>query len=138
LLRVLLLRIGAVPADTEQHALCASRSLNAGATCEAQADAEKAHLKPLDWCSEAYKLDKRLIGAPRSMKMGTIFSPWRYDAAAGETIQPDWQRRTTILRYASWAAAFPISLVVRLPFDSGPFDRSRDRRDGPNPDLLAI
>jgi hypothetical protein len=72
------------------------------------------------------------------MKMGTTASPWRYDAAACETIRPDWQRRTTILRYASWAAAFPISLVVRLPFDSGPFDQSRDRRDGPNPDLLAI
>jgi hypothetical protein len=23
-----------------------------------------------------------IIGAPRSMKMGTILSPWRYDAAA--------------------------------------------------------
>jgi len=43
---------------------------------------------------------------------------WRYDAAAGETIRPDNQRRTTILRYASWAAVFPISLVVRLHFDS--------------------
>jgi hypothetical protein len=52
-------------------------------------------------------------------------------AAAAETIRPDNQRRTTILRYASWAAVFPISLVVRLPFDSGPFNQSRDRRDGP-------
>jgi len=69
-------------------------------------------------------------GAPRPMKMGTTASPWRYDAAAAETIRPDNQRRTTILRYASWAAVFPISLVVRLPFDSGPFDQSRDRRDG--------
>ena len=65
------------------------------------------------------------------MKMGTTASPWRYDAAAAETIRPDNQRRTTILRYASWAAVFPISLVVRLPFDCGPFDQSRDRRDGP-------
>jgi len=68
------------------------------------------------------------------MKMGTIASPWRYDAVAAETIRPDNQRRTTILRYASWAAVFPISLVVRLPFDSGPFDQSRDRRDGPQAD----
>jgi hypothetical protein len=37
------------------------------------------------------------------MKMGTIASPWRYDATAAETIRPDNQRRTTILRYASWA-----------------------------------
>ncbi len=69
------------------------------------------------------------------MKMGTIVSPWRYDAAAAETIRPDNQRRTTILRYASWAAVFPISLVVRLPFDSGPFDQSRDRRHGPISDI---
>jgi hypothetical protein len=65
------------------------------------------------------------------MKMGTIASPWRYDAAAAKTILPDNQRWTTILRYALWAAVFPISLVVRLPFDSGPFDQPRDRRDGP-------
>jgi hypothetical protein len=52
------------------------------------------------------------------MKLGTTASPWRYDEAAAETIRPDNQRRTTILRYASWAAVFPISLVVRLPFDS--------------------
>jgi|SRR5579864_6010669 len=71
------------------------------------------------------------------MKMGTIASPWRYDAAAAKTILLDNQRRTTILRYALWAAAFPISLVVRLPFDSGPFDQSRDRRDGPLSDILA-
>jgi hypothetical protein len=71
------------------------------------------------------------------MKMGTIASPWRYEAAAGETIRPDNQRRTAILRYASWAAVFPISLVLRLPFDSGPFDQSWDRRDGPIPALAA-
>jgi len=70
-------------------------------------------------------------GAPRPMKMGTTASPWRYDDPAAETIRPDNQRWTTILRYAPWAAVFPISPVVRLPFDSGPFDQSRDRRDGP-------
>jgi hypothetical protein len=64
------------------------------------------------------------------MKMGTIASPWRYDAAAAKTILPDNPRQTTILRYASWAAVFPISLVGRLPFDGGHFDQSRDRRDG--------
>ena len=49
------------------------------------------------------------------MKMGTIASLWRYDAAAAKTILPDNQRWTTILRYALWAAVFLISLVVRLP-----------------------
>jgi hypothetical protein len=34
------------------------------------------------------------------MKMGTIASPWRDDAAAAKTILPYKQRRTTILRYA--------------------------------------
>jgi hypothetical protein len=74
------------------------------------------------------------IGAPRPMKMGTTASPWRYDAAAAETIWPDNQRRTSILRYASRAAVFPISPMVRLPFDSGPFDQSRDGHDGPEPE----
>jgi hypothetical protein len=78
---------------------------------------------------------KSYRGAPRPMKMGTTASPWRYDAAADETIRPDNQRRTAILRYALWATVFPISLVVRLPFDSGPFDQSRDRRDGPTAEV---
>jgi hypothetical protein len=68
------------------------------------------------------------------MKMGTTASPWRYDAVATDAIRPKKQRRTAILRYASWSAVFSISLVVRLPFDSGPFDQSRDRRDGPEAD----
>src|SRR5207302_5770473 len=51
-------------------------------------------------------------------------------------IRPDNQRRTTILRYASWATVLPISLVVRLPFDSGPFDQSWDRRDGPRAEIV--
>jgi hypothetical protein len=49
------------------------------------------------------------------MKMGTIVSPRRYDVAAGETIRPNSQRRTSILRYASWVAVFPIPLAVWLP-----------------------
>ena len=64
-------------------------------------------------------------GAPRPMKMGTTASPWRYDAAAAQAIPPDNLRRTAILRYASWAAVFLISRVVRLPFDSGPLNQSR-------------
>jgi hypothetical protein len=46
------------------------------------------------------------------MKMGNIASPWRYDVAAAQAIQPDNQQRTAILRYTSWAAVFPISRVV--------------------------
>jgi hypothetical protein len=38
------------------------------------------------------------------MKMGTIASPWRYDAAAAQAIGPDNLRWTAILRYAPWAA----------------------------------
>jgi hypothetical protein len=62
------------------------------------------------------------------MKMVTIVSPWRYDAATAQAIRPDNQRRTAILRYASWAAVFPISRVARSPFDCGHFDQSRERR----------
>ncbi len=64
------------------------------------------------------------------MKMGTIASPWRYDAVALHAIQPDNLRRTAILRYASRAAVFPISRVIRLPVDGGPFDQSREWRMG--------
>jgi len=42
-------------------------------------------------------------GASRPMKMGTIASPWRYDAAAADAIRLDNLRRTAVLRYASWA-----------------------------------
>jgi hypothetical protein len=41
--------------------------------------------------------------------MGTIASPWHYDAVACHAIRPDNQRRTAILRYASWALFLPIS-----------------------------
>jgi len=47
------------------------------------------------------------IGAPRSMKMGTIVSPWRYDAAPDHAPRSANLRRPTIARSAS--AAFPIS-----------------------------
>ena len=65
------------------------------------------------------------------MKMGTIASPWHYDGVAAHAIRPDNQRRTPILCYASWAAVFPISRVVRLPFGCDHFDQTRERRDGP-------
>jgi hypothetical protein len=42
------------------------------------------------------------------MKVGTIVSPWRYDAAARHAPQSVNLRRPAILHYASWAAVFPI------------------------------
>jgi hypothetical protein len=74
-------------------------------------------------------------GAPRSMKMGTTCSRWRYDAAARCALQSANLRRPAILRYASRALFLPISPVALLPFDSGLLDQSRDRRNGPNSDL---
>jgi hypothetical protein len=47
-------------------------------------------------------------GAPRSMKLGTTRSPWRYDAVARHTLQSVKLRRPAILHYASWAAVFPL------------------------------
>jgi hypothetical protein len=86
-------------------------------------------------CPKVHMLARPLLlqnGAPRPMKMGTIVSPWRYDVATAEAIRPDNLRRTAILRYASWAAVFRMSRVVRLPFDgSSHFDQSRVRPDGP-------
>jgi len=61
------------------------------------------------------------------MKMGTIASP--YDAAADQALRSANLRRPTIVRYASWAVVFLIRRVVRLPFDSGHANQSRDRRD---------
>jgi len=43
------------------------------------------------------------------MKMGTIASPWRYDAIADYALQPTNLRWPAIFRYVSWAAVFPIS-----------------------------
>ena len=50
-----------------------------------------------------------LIGAPRSMKMGTTRSPWRYDAAIRHALQSANLRLPAILHYASSAAVSPIS-----------------------------
>jgi len=57
------------------------------------------------------------------MKMGTIVSPWHYDALASHLLQRVDMRLATILRYASWVAVFPISPVVR------------NRRGGPQPEV---
>jgi hypothetical protein len=46
-------------------------------------------------------------GAPRSMKMGNIASPWQCDAAVDQALQSANLRRPVILRDASWAAVFP-------------------------------
>jgi hypothetical protein len=40
------------------------------------------------------------IGAPRSMKIGTIASLWRYDAATRHALQPVNPGLPAILRYA--------------------------------------
>ncbi len=49
------------------------------------------------------------VPARRSMKMGTIVSPWRYDVLADYALQPAILRRPAIVRCASRAAIFPIS-----------------------------
>jgi hypothetical protein len=61
------------------------------------------------------------------MKMGTIGWPRRYDAAARHASQSANLRLSAILHYALWAAAVPISRVVRLLF--GGRAESRHRRD---------
>jgi hypothetical protein len=96
-------------------------------------DAPFAHAHQIDAANRL-----AVVGAPRPMKMGTIVSPWRYDAATAQSIRPDNLRRTAIFRYVSRAAVFRVSQVVRLPFDSGPLSQSRDRRDGPKPEERAI
>jgi hypothetical protein len=60
------------------------------------------------------------------MKMGNVVSLLHYDVAADQTIRPHNLRRTAILRYAPWTPVFPISRMVRLPFDCGHFDQSGD------------
>jgi hypothetical protein len=44
---------------------------------------------------------RRWNGAPRSMKMGTTRSPWRYDAAAGYAFQLAKLRRPSIQHFAT-------------------------------------
>ena len=52
-----------------------------------------------------------LNGAPRPMKMGTIVSPWRYDAIVDHTLEPTYLRWLAILRYA------PSTVIVRVRAD---------------------
>ena len=58
------------------------------------------------------------IGAPRSMKMGTIASPWRYDALVRNALQLGNLRLPSILRYAA--------------------DRARSRGGGGYPSTAAM
>jgi len=50
-----------------------------------------------------------VVGEPRSMKMGTTGSLWRYDAAARRASQPANLRRPSTFHYASRGAAFATS-----------------------------
>jgi len=73
-------------------------------------------------------------GAPRPMKMGTIVSPWRYDAMADYALQPANLRRPAILRWRHGRPSSQFRSGGPVTFDSGPFDQSRDRRDVPTAD----
>lgn len=54
------------------------------------------------------------FGAPRSMKMGTIPSPRRYDVAAEQALQSPNLQGPAILRYSLIAGrAWPLSTVLR-------------------------
>jgi len=41
------------------------------------------------------------------MKMGTIVSPWRYDAAAGDALKLAGLRSSAIPHYAFWIPKMP-------------------------------
>src|SRR5689334_1747835 len=56
-----------------------------------------------------------VAGAPRPTKMGTIVSPWRYDAVARHSPQSANLRRPAILHCAPQLAVLPISPVGRYP-----------------------
>ena len=58
-------------------------------------------------------------GAPRSMKTGTIVSPWHYDTAAAQAIRSDNVRRTAMLSYARSTTLLSMSLVPWLSIDCG-------------------
>jgi hypothetical protein len=64
-----------------------------------------------------------LSGAPRPMKMGTITSPWRYDAIVDHTLEPTYLRWLAILRYAPWTVIVrvrPIQSKASSGVPSGP------------------
>jgi hypothetical protein len=64
-------------------------------------------LNPIDSLPGAYPAFD-LIGAPRPMKMGTIASLWRYDAAVEDAPPQDDMRRPAILRYAHNGRQFSV------------------------------
>jgi len=75
-------------------------------------------------------------GAPRPMKMGTTASSYPYDAVARHTSQPEKQRHSSTLQYASRGAAFPILQQVPFTLDNRPLDQGRERRHAPTTDSL--
>src|SRR5262245_11812041 len=81
------------------------------AWCQAIADFAPLHRDQVSSAKPAAFGDSGVFrsGAPRSMKMGTTSSPWRYDAAADQALQSANLRGLAISHYASSAAAFPIS-----------------------------
>jgi hypothetical protein len=52
----------------------------------------------------ALGLSVEMSGAPRSMKTGTIHSPFPFEVAARHALQSSSLRRPAILHDASWAA----------------------------------
>ena len=59
--------------------------------------------------------NQRVAGAPRPMKMGTIASPWRYDAGACRMLRPERLRLPAISRHASRVKVFRCRERVRVP-----------------------
>ena len=49
-----------------------------------------------------YRYRKIVSGAPRSMKMGNIVSPWRCDVVASHTLPSPMPRSAPILHEATW------------------------------------
>jgi hypothetical protein len=60
-------------------------------------------------------------GAPRSMKMGTTASPWRYDAGASHALHPTNLRGPAILHFA------PIGAIPVFHSHSSGASENRDR-----------
>jgi len=69
------------------------------------------------------------------MKMGTIASPWRYDAIAGDTLQLASLGCSAIQHYASW---IPILLGGSVnPSIAEILSSLRDRRKGAEADIAV-
>jgi hypothetical protein len=78
-------------------------------------------------------------GAPRSMKVGTTVSPWRYDAAARHALPSASPRRLATVRYASRSLSFLCRAYPSMP--SVPINPEIDvmcqKADIRRPDLIA-